>query len=90
MIDLGEATVTLSVTARDLLELLWTIAIASDNPTPDPKGNVTRRLVARLETALGLVSDVKPPSIEIAESRDRAITAAIEVPAFDKEEPTRG
>jgi hypothetical protein len=67
VVDIGEATVSVPMTARDLLELLWNIALAADNPAPDPEGDVTQRLVARLELALSLVSDAQPPSEEIAE-----------------------
>ncbi len=65
--DLGEATVLVQHSARDLLEILWNIALTG-NPSPDPDGEPTQRLVHRLETALRLVSDEPLPREEVDEA----------------------
>lgn len=65
-LDLGEATVLIPLSARDALELLWSIALYGGNPAPDPDGDESQRLVHRLETALRLVSDGIFPRVEIS------------------------
>lgn len=64
----GSGSVSVPLSSDQLLELLWAIALAGElEATP---------LVLKLETALALVSDAKPPRLEIAEVEIRSAPTA--------------
>lgn len=78
--EIGEATVLVQHSARDILEILWNIALTG-NPYPDPDGEPTQRLVHRLETALRLISDERLPREEVEEADNASRTSEFPAPA---------